>query len=49
LLPGFGKKHMQEIINKRKEKEFVSFEDMKKEYKICLILKRLLREEFFKN
>ena len=30
LLPGFGKKHMQEIINKRKEKEFVSFEDMKK-------------------
>jgi len=29
LLPGFGKKHMQEIINKRKEKEFESFEDMK--------------------
>lgn len=30
LLPGFGKKHMQEIIVKRKEKEFESFEDMKK-------------------
>ncbi len=30
LLPGFGKKHMQEIITKRKEKEFESFEDMKK-------------------
>ncbi len=31
LLPGFGKKHMQEIITKRKEKEFESFEDMKKQ------------------
>ena len=30
LLPGFGKKHMQEIIKQRKEKEFESFEDMKK-------------------
>jgi len=30
LLPGFGKRHMQEIITKRKEKEFESFEDMKK-------------------
>ncbi len=29
LLPGLGKKHMQEIITKRKEKEFESFEDMK--------------------
>ncbi len=29
LLPGFGKKHMQEIIKKRAEKEFESFEDMK--------------------
>jgi len=31
LLPGFGKKHMQEIITKRKIKEFESFEDMKKQ------------------
>ncbi len=30
LLPGFGKKHMKEIIEKRKEKEFESFEDIKK-------------------
>lgn len=30
LLPGFGKKHMQEILKERKEKEFESFEDMKK-------------------
>ena len=29
LLPGFGKKHMQEIIKQRQEKEFESFEDMK--------------------
>lgn len=29
LLPGFGKRHMKEILNKRKEKEFESFEDMK--------------------
>ena len=30
LIPGFGKKHMQEIIKQREEKEFESFEDMKK-------------------
>jgi len=30
LLPGFGKKHMKEILAKRKEKEFESFDDMKK-------------------
>ena len=30
MLPGIGKKHMQEILNKRKEKEFESFEEMKK-------------------
>ena len=30
MLPGFGKKHMQEILSKRKEKPFESFEDMKK-------------------
>ncbi|MCK9596992.1 DUF655 domain-containing protein [Candidatus Pacearchaeota archaeon] len=29
LLPGFGKKHMQEILKQRKEKDFESFEDMK--------------------
>jgi len=30
LLPGLGKKHMQEILKQRKEKEFESFEDMRK-------------------
>ncbi len=30
LIPGFGKKHMKEILKQRKEKEFESFEDMKK-------------------
>jgi len=30
LLPGFGKKHMQEILKQRKEKPFSSFEEMKK-------------------
>jgi putative nucleotide binding protein len=29
LLPGFGKKHMKEIIEKRREEEFKSFADMK--------------------
>lgn len=29
LLPGFGKKHMKEIIEKRKEKEFENFEDIR--------------------
>jgi putative nucleotide binding protein len=30
LLPGFGKRHMQEVLKHRKEKEFESFDDMKK-------------------
>ena len=30
LLPGMGKKHMKEILVQREEKEFESFEDMKK-------------------
>jgi len=30
LLPGFGKKHMHEIIKNREEKEFESFEDIRK-------------------
>ncbi|NCN86454.1 DUF655 domain-containing protein [archaeon] len=30
LLPGLGKKHMQEIIKQREEKEFESFAEMKK-------------------
>lgn len=30
LLPGFGKKHMQDIIKQRQEKQFENFESMKK-------------------
>lgn len=30
LLPGFGKRHMREILKQRTEKDFESFEDMKK-------------------
>jgi len=30
LLPGYGKKHMKEILEERKKKEFDSFEDLKK-------------------
>jgi putative nucleotide binding protein len=30
LLPGYGKKHMKEILEQRKEKEFESFDDIKK-------------------
>ena len=29
LLPGFGKKHMQEILSEREKKPFESFEDMR--------------------
>ncbi len=34
LLPGVGKKHMWEIIETRKDKEFESFEDIKKRIKL---------------
>src|SRR3989338_6127318 len=30
LLPGYGKKHMKEILKTREEKEFEGFDDMKK-------------------
>ncbi len=49
LLPGFGKKHTQEILNVRKEKPFESFEDIKNRVKSIsdpkkAIEKRLLEE-----
>lgn len=34
LLPGVGKKHMWEIIDQRKEKEFESFEDIKERIRL---------------
>lgn len=49
LLPGLGKKHTQEIIKQRKEKEFESFEDIKKRIQNLpdpekVIEKRILQE-----
>ena len=49
LLPGVGKKHMWEIIEKREEKPFESFEDIKKRVKLMpdpekAIIKRILAE-----
>jgi putative nucleotide binding protein len=49
LIPGLGKKHMWEILNKREEKPFENFEDLKKRVKLMpdpekAILKRILQE-----
>ena len=49
LLPGIGKKHMWEIIEKRDEKLFDDFEDIKKRVKLMpdpekSIIKRILME-----
>jgi putative nucleotide binding protein len=49
LLPGMGKKHMWQIIEQRQEKEFESFEDIKKRVKLIpkpeeTIIKRIIKE-----
>jgi putative nucleotide binding protein len=49
LMPGVGKKHMWEIINKREEKPFESFEDIKHRVKLMpdpkkTVIKRILLE-----
>lgn len=49
LLPGLGKKHMWEIIEARKDKEFENFADLKKRVKLMpdpekAIIKRILNE-----
>jgi putative nucleotide binding protein len=49
LLPGVGKKHMQEILEKREEKAFESFEDIRNRVKLMpdpekTIIKRILLE-----
>lgn len=49
LLPGFGKKHMVEILEARKEKPFESFADLKKRVKLLpdpkkAIVKRIISE-----
>jgi len=49
LLPGLGKKHMWEIIEARKEKDFENFADLKKRVKLIpdpekSVIKRVLAE-----
>jgi len=49
LLPGLGKKHMWEIIEERKNKDFESFDDLKNRVKLMpdpekAIIKRILKE-----
>ena len=49
MLPGLGKKHMQEILNKRKEKEFESFEDMKKRIQNLPDPKKAIEKRLFQE
>ncbi len=47
LLPGVGKKHMEEILEARKERPFESFEDIKKRIRLLpdpknLIIKKII-------
>lgn len=49
LLPGLGKRHMWQIIDARKEKEFESFADLKKRVKLMpdpekTIMRRIMQE-----
>lgn len=49
LLPGFGKKHMWEVLEARKEKPFENFDDLKKRVKLLpdprtVVVKRILME-----
>lgn len=43
LLPGIGKKHMHEIIERREEKPFTSFEDIRKRVKLLPDPVKLIR------
>lgn len=49
LLPGFGKKHMWEVLEARKERPFDDFDDLKKRVKLLpdpkvIIIKRIMME-----
>ncbi len=49
LLPGLGKKHMWEILEARKEKDFETFDEIKKRVKLMpdpktTIIKRIIQE-----
>lgn len=54
LLPGLGKKHMWEILDKREEKPFENFSDVKARVKLMpdpekIIIKRIMSELFGKE
>lgn len=49
LIPGMGKKHMKEILAKRKEKEFESFEDLKKRVTNLPDPKKAVERRLFKE
>jgi putative nucleotide binding protein len=49
LLPGLGKKHMMEIIKKREEKAFESFEDLKKRVQNLPDPKKAVEKRVFKE
>lgn len=49
LLPGLGKKHMQEILKQRQEKEFESFEEMKKRIQNLPDPKKAVEKRIFKE
>ena len=49
LIPGFGKKHMWEVLERRQEKEFVNFSDMRDRVKLMpdpekAIVRRIVSE-----
>lgn len=49
LLPGFGKKHMQEILSAREEKPFASFEDIKQRVKSIPDPKKAIEKRFIEE
>ena len=49
LLPGFGKKHTQEVIEARKEKNFESFEDIKSRVKSIPDPKKAVEKRFLEE
>jgi putative nucleotide binding protein len=49
LIPGLGKKHMQDIIKQREEKLFESFEDLKKRIPNLPDPKKAIEKRIFKE
>ena len=49
LLPGFGKKHTQELLEARKEKDFESFEDIKSRVKSIPDPKKTIEKRFMEE